>query len=106
RKAASLRPPSAVGGWLHAVAVHTATRARTAAGRHRRRDSHLTLATYPMCPPPVEPTDADALRALDEEIARLPDRLRTVVALCELGGVSRREAASRLGVAEGTLSSR
>jgi RNA polymerase sigma factor (sigma-70 family) len=104
RKAGSIRPPSAVGGWLHAVAVHTATRARTAADRRRKR--HPPLATDPACPTPVEPTDPATLRALDEEVARLPDHLRVAVTLCELGGVSRREAAGRLGIAEGTLSSR
>jgi dipeptidyl aminopeptidase/acylaminoacyl peptidase len=50
--------------------------------------------------------DADILRLLDEEIARLPDHLRAAVVLCELDGVSRRDAAAQLGIAEGTLSSR
>jgi hypothetical protein len=55
----------------------------------------------------AEPSaDADALRALDEEIARLPDHLRAAVVLCELDGLSRKDAAARLGVPEGTLSSR
>jgi RNA polymerase sigma factor (sigma-70 family) len=104
RRPNAIRPPAAVGGWLHAVAVHTSLRARTMA--HRRRhspfdDGHETAAASP----PERP-DPDLMRALDEEIARLPDKLRAVVALCELDGVSRREAAKRLGVAEGTLSSR
>jgi hypothetical protein len=50
--------------------------------------------------------DQDALRVLDVEVGRLPDHLRVAVALCELEGVSRRDAAARLGVPEGTLSSR
>ncbi len=50
--------------------------------------------------------DSDAVRALDEEIARLPQHLRTAVSLCELDGLPRKEAADRLGIAEGTLSSR
>jgi len=53
-----------------------------------------------------EETDSVALAALDEEIARLPERLRSAVVLCELQGVSRREAALRLKIAEGTVSSR
>jgi Tol biopolymer transport system component/predicted DNA-binding protein (UPF0251 family) len=63
-------------------------------------------------PPPIvrperlTPSDADALQILDEEIAALPDHLRTAVVLCELDGVSRNDAATRLGIPEGTLSSR
>jgi hypothetical protein len=36
----------------------------------------------------------------------LPDHLRVAVLLCELDGVARKEAAARLGIPEGTLSSR
>jgi Tol biopolymer transport system component len=56
--------------------------------------------------PAAPPADADALRMLDEEVARLPDRLRAAVVLCELAGVPRKDAAARLGIPEGTLSSR
>jgi RNA polymerase sigma factor (sigma-70 family) len=104
RKAGSVRPPGAVGGWLHAVAVHTSLRVRTMTDRRRRR--HRPLTADPASPLSAEPTDPAALRALDEEIAKLPDAQRAAVALCELGGVSRSAAAARLGVAEGTLSSR
>jgi uncharacterized protein (TIGR03067 family) len=48
----------------------------------------------------------DVRPVLDEEIARLPEKLRAAVVLCELEGVPRPEAAHRLGVPEGTLSSR
>ena len=54
----------------------------------------------------IHERDADALAILDEEIAELPEHLRVAVVLCELDGVSRKDAAKRLGVAEGTLSSR
>jgi predicted DNA-binding protein (UPF0251 family) len=49
----------------------------------------------------------DELRAiLDDELARLPAEHRGPLVLCELEGLSRQEAARRLGLAEGTLSSR
>ncbi len=104
RKADSIRPPAAVGGWLHGVAVNTSTRARAMIDRRRKRQSPLDPDHCG--PPPQAAIDVDELRVLDEEIARLPDTLRAAVALCELDGVSRRDAAKRLGVAEGTLSSR
>ncbi len=63
-----------------------------------------------MSPSEVRPADDaefDELRAiLDQELARLPERYRGVVVLCELEGLSRHAAAHRLGIPEGTLSSR
>lgn len=103
RKAGSVRP-NAVGGWLQAVAVHTSNRARAMADRRKTRvrplGDHDPAATA------TEPADPDTLRALDEEISRLPESLRVAVVLCELEGQSRAAAATRLGIAEGTLSSR
>lgn len=62
-------------------------------------------APEPAAPP--EPDDtADLRRAIDEELAQLPDKYRAAVVLCELEGVSRAAAALQLGVPEGTLSSR
>lgn len=106
RKPAAVRPPAAVGGWLHSVAVHTSRRARAMADRRRKRETDTRTPPEPFAADELPPTDPAALRALDEEIARLPDKLRTAVVLCELDGLSRRSAAVRLGIPEGTLSSR
>src|SRR5262249_35943549 len=59
-------------------------------------------------PAPAEAdTDwADVRPVLDAEIGRLPDKLRTVLVLCELQGLDRPTAAARLGVPLGTVSSR
>lgn len=106
RKAGCVRPAAALPAFLHAVATRTALRARTVADRRRRRETPVAAV------PDVEgheadPADAtDLAAAVDEEIARLPDALRAAVVLCELEGCSRKDAAARLGVPEGTVSSR
>ena len=56
--------------------------------------------------PPDDSSPAELREILDEELARLPARQRGPVVLCELEGLSRPEAARRLGIPEGTLSSR
>jgi RNA polymerase sigma factor (sigma-70 family) len=105
-KAGSVRPGAALPAWLYGVAYRTALRARTMSDRRRRREA--PVGTPPESPgAAADPVPAaDWAAVLDEEIARLPDRLRVAVVLCELGGRSRREAATRLGIPEGTLSSR
>jgi RNA polymerase sigma factor (sigma-70 family) len=105
RRAADVRPREAVRGWLYGVAVRTAQKARVMSARRRARE--VPCAEPPDGPAPACPEpDADALRALDEEVAALPEHLRAAVVLCELGGTSRKAAASRLSIPEGTLSSR
>ena len=105
RRAANVVPREAVRGWLYGVAVRTAREARTVSARRRARE--LPVPVIPDRPAPVRPTtDPDALAALDEEIAALSDHLRAAVVLCELDGVSRKDAAKALGIPEGTLSSR
>src|SRR5262249_9887012 len=48
----------------------------------------------------------ELLPILDKELDALPERYRVAVVLCDLEGVTRREAARRLGLPEGTLSGR
>ena len=104
RKAGSLRRAEDLKSWLYGVAVRTSLEARKRAARLRARegarldDSRLAVA-------PSNPL-FELRSLLDEELNRLPNRLREPLLLCELEGVSRREAARRLGLPEGTLSSR
>jgi RNA polymerase sigma factor (sigma-70 family) len=105
RRAADIRPREAVRAWLYGVAVRSAREAFAMSTRLRAREA--SMPRVPDRPAPfADQIDPDAVRAIDEEIAQLPDLLRSAVVLCELDGLSRRDAAERLGIAEGTLSSR
>lgn len=106
-KAGSIRPISAISGWLYGVAYRTALRARTMSDRRRRRETLVESLpdTSGRTEEPVE-IPPNAIAALEHEIANLPHHYRTAVVLCELQGVSRKDAAAQLGVAEGTVSSR
>jgi hypothetical protein len=43
---------------------------------------------------------------VDEEVSRLPDHYRGVIVLCDLEGMTRKQAARQLGIAEGSVASR
>ena len=73
--------------------------------RERRR-KHETVASARSEPSALPETDLDLAAVIDEELARLPEYYREAIVLCELRGLSRKQAADELGIAEGTLSSR
>jgi RNA polymerase sigma factor (sigma-70 family) len=104
RKAGSVRNRQRLGSWLYGVAYRTALHARSLCVRRRIRELEMR-------------NDADAAAALpndmnellpflDEALNQLPEHYRSAVILCELQGCSRKAAADRLGIPEGTLSSR
>jgi RNA polymerase sigma factor (sigma-70 family) len=105
RKARSLLRPELLGNWLYGVALRCARRVRSRQAQRLAREQPVTELPAPD-PVPDAADWKDVRPILDEEIARLPDKLRAAVVLCELEGVPRPEAAHRLGVPEGTLSSR
>lgn len=104
RRADSIRPRDNVGNWLHGVAHRTALEAQKLRARRRAREHQVETMPEPAWE--QLPAWESVRPILDEEIARLPARYRTVVVLCDLEGRSRKEAALLAGVPEGTLSSR
>jgi RNA polymerase sigma factor (sigma-70 family) len=107
RKAANVRPPGAVAGWLHGVAYRVALKGRKAA--LRRRHEGLTPDLAPPDPRPdplMELTAREALRALEEEVQRLPEAYRLPVVLCCLHGATQEEAARQLGWTPGSVKGR
>jgi RNA polymerase sigma factor (sigma-70 family) len=104
RKAAAVRPRGQVGNWLYGVARRTALEARRRNAR-RRGHEQAAMSTHPNSQDAAD-LWGDLQPLLDDELARLPDKYRTAVVLCDLEGRPRREAAQELRVPEGTLSSR
>ncbi|MCI0701914.1 MAG: sigma-70 family RNA polymerase sigma factor [Planctomycetia bacterium] len=101
RRAARLDGDAPIGPWLYKVAVMTA---RNVIRSNRRR----VAITGPMeheVPASAPETSAERLD-LDAALLALPERDRVAVVLCHLQGLTRREAAERLGCPEGTLSAR
>ncbi|MBX9622548.1 MAG: sigma-70 family RNA polymerase sigma factor, partial [Gemmataceae bacterium] len=102
RRAAELTARPTVGDFLYGVAVRTALKARATAVKRRLKEAR---AARPEAAP--EPAgEPDVAAALDRELARLPEKYRAALVLCELEGRPRKDVAGLLGIPEGTLSSR
>jgi RNA polymerase sigma factor (sigma-70 family) len=103
RNARSVRDPARLPGWLHRVALRVAHRAQA------RRRPTLPLDAAAEVTSPRETNDLswrEGLSILDEELNALPDRLRAALVLCYLDGLTRDEAAARLGWTLATLKRR
>ncbi|HJZ90898.1 MAG TPA: sigma-70 family RNA polymerase sigma factor, partial [Gemmataceae bacterium] len=104
RKAGRLRRKEAVGPWLFGVAHRLALRARQRGRQRQGREPRVPEVN------PGDPHDELTLRearaVLDEELARLPERERGPLVLCYLEGLTRDQAAQRLGCPLGTLKGR
>jgi RNA polymerase sigma factor (sigma-70 family) len=101
RRADQLTGDAPLGPWLYRVAVLTARRVT----RGNRRRAPVTGPMEYELPAP-EPEPAVEHLDLDGALLALPERDRAPVVLCHLQGLTRREAAQRLGCPEGTLSAR
>lgn len=88
RRAGSIARPEALSAWLHGVAVRVSRKARS-------RRSFMALPND--LPGRAEP-DHDLADALDEELDRLPEQYRLPILWCCFEGISRQEAARRLGI--------
>ena len=103
RKATSVVKRDAVGSWLYAVAQRTAREARAVLARRRARERQMDEMPHPEVGP-AEPEDWRPI--LDREVARLPQKYREAVVLCDLQELSYASAAAALGCAIGTVRSR
>jgi RNA polymerase sigma factor (sigma-70 family) len=103
RSAARLGGRPVLANWLYVVALRQARKARAQVARCEA----LELAAPPRPSsggdPLAEITARELVQAIDDELTRLPDRLRLPVLLCCVQGLSREEACRRLGCSDGAL---
>ena len=104
RKAASVVPREKLGNWLYGVAFQTAMNAKTTRAKRRVRERPAWEMTEPEAVPDEQAEEW--LSRLDREVARLPEKYRMPIILCELEGKTHRQAAEQLGWPVGTVSGR
>jgi RNA polymerase sigma factor (sigma-70 family) len=100
-KARSIRGQGALAGWLYQVARRVALQAGVEAARRRKRE-RLVGQINTTCGHRVEPDD-DWREILQEELARLSDRYRLPLLLCDLEGKTHAQAAVELECGEATV---
>jgi RND family efflux transporter MFP subunit len=104
RKAHAIARRGSVSSWLYKVAYRIAleAKARVRKTAARERPGGETRAVQPS----PDPIWEDVRPILDEELNRLPERLRRPFILCYLEGKTNEEAARLLGCRPGTIFSR
>jgi RNA polymerase sigma factor (sigma-70 family) len=105
RRASRIGRPASLVNWLYTVALR---QARTGRIRFARRRALLgRLPVPPSTPDPLaEVSGRELVTIIDLELTRLPGRYRLPLLLCALEGLSRDEAAMRLGWTLGTFRGR
>ncbi len=102
-RARQIRSAGRLSSWLHGVAYRTALKARAACARRHQQESRAARPESTAC---EDLTWREVRELLHEEIARLPEKYRTVLLLCYLEGKTHGEASTQLGLAKGTLKGR
>ncbi len=97
RRASAIRRPDLLAPWLHGVALKVARRARSDAARRAARERASAAPKGDEGDPVIESGWREVRAVIDEEIGRLPEAHRRAVVLCDVEGLSREEAARRLG---------
>ncbi len=106
RRAGSIHDGDRLGPWLHGVARRVAVRSRALGARRRARE-RPGAEDRAISGPDPDPSEGLELRsAIDEELARLPEKYRAPMVLCYLEGMTHDEAALRLRWPVGTVRSR
>jgi RNA polymerase sigma factor (sigma-70 family) len=103
RKAGSIASRELLGNWLYGVAYNTARKAQAVYARRQARETQVTDTPEPE----AAPQDSRNVQLLlDQELNRLPEKYRIPIVLCDLQGMSHKEAARQLRCPQGTVSGR
>jgi RNA polymerase sigma-70 factor (ECF subfamily) len=103
RKAASIQKRGSLSSWLHGVALRVSMKLRRQIARSRRSIEEIKKAHKEE---EKRYTCGELASVLDEELDRLPEKLRAPLILCYLQAKTRDEAAAELGLEPGTLKGR
>jgi RNA polymerase sigma factor (sigma-70 family) len=110
RDARRLRVCDSLAPWLYEVARRVSLFARSARLRRRRHEQAAAMMASAGQTAGLgdqsEVEQHEFALAIQAEVARLPDRFRSCVILCDLEGLSYAQAARQLGVPVGTVQSR
>ena len=110
RRAGSIRKPASLASWLYGVAFRVARKARSHGSRRQLQGipcaDSASAATAPQGSSLPEAAWRELWEILDEELNRLPEKLRAPLVLCYLEGRTNEAAAGYLGCTKGTISSR
>jgi len=96
RKARTLRVRRDLGPWLYEVARRVSAHARAAAARRRKHEQQAAAVRAGSVSDGTN-SDCEIASLVHEAVGRLPQRFRAAIVLCDLEGLSYREAAGRLG---------
>src|SRR5262245_26982726 len=102
RKAGSLRPGGILSNWLHGVAYKTALKARTHAWR-RLKHEHQAMTRHEAAD--NRGANDQLPEWIEEELERLPAKLKNPLLLCYYEGKTREEAARELQCSPGAIKS-
>jgi RNA polymerase sigma factor (sigma-70 family) len=106
RSARSVRRRDSVASWLHGVAYRVCLRARLANSRRRLRERQAAILADAAEAEFDESETRESGELIHDELARLPEKFRAAVLLCDLQQMSYEEAARVLGCPVGTVKSR
>src|SRR5579871_4806304 len=104
RKARSIVQRELLTKWLYQVAYHTALRAKSVVVKRRTAERPLEHVPEPHAS--EHDSWPELKQVLDQELNRLPDKLRIPILLCDLEGKTGREAAAILNCPQGTVADR